>query len=90
MELKSINVDCVGQLLKLILHQNHINQLNLYNQVSERDHMHHLITMTLSEARSGYKMFVLQDLPVLVFSLFLVGVWVYLSNLPLYRLVLWL
>ena len=34
MELKSVNVDCVGELVKLVFYQNHINHLNLYNQVS--------------------------------------------------------
>lgn len=33
MELKSVNVDCTGELIKLVLHENHINELNLYNQV---------------------------------------------------------
>lgn len=33
MELKSVNVDCAGELVKLVLNQNHINQLNTYNQV---------------------------------------------------------
>lgn len=33
-EMKSINIDAEGQYLKLVLHTNHVNQLNLYNQVS--------------------------------------------------------
>ena len=32
-ELKSVNLDASGQLIKLVLHQNHINRLNLFNQV---------------------------------------------------------
>lgn len=35
MELKTVDVDCTGELVKLVLHKNHINDLNLYNQVSE-------------------------------------------------------
>lgn len=34
MELKSIDVDYVGELVKLVLYQNHINSRNLYNQAS--------------------------------------------------------
>uniref|UniRef100_A0A1U7R1U7 centrosomal protein of 104 kDa n=1 Tax=Mesocricetus auratus TaxID=10036 RepID=A0A1U7R1U7_MESAU len=33
-ELKSVYVDAVGQFLKLILHQNHANKYNIYNQVA--------------------------------------------------------
>lgn len=33
-ELKSVNLDVQGQLIKLVLHQNHVNRLNLFNQVS--------------------------------------------------------
>ncbi|XP_033288648.1 centrosomal protein of 104 kDa isoform X3 [Orcinus orca] len=33
-ELKSVYVDAVGQFLKLIFHQNHINKYNVYNQVA--------------------------------------------------------
>lgn len=32
-ELKSVYVDAVGQFLKLIFHQNHVNKYNIYNQV---------------------------------------------------------
>ena len=31
--MKSINIDAEGQYLKLVLHSNHVNQLNLYSQV---------------------------------------------------------
>ncbi|XP_021099293.1 centrosomal protein of 104 kDa isoform X2 [Heterocephalus glaber] len=33
-ELKSVYVDAVGQFLKLIFHQNHLNKYNIYNQVA--------------------------------------------------------
>uniref|UniRef100_A0A8C9UVR4 Centrosomal protein of 104 kDa n=1 Tax=Spermophilus dauricus TaxID=99837 RepID=A0A8C9UVR4_SPEDA len=33
-ELKSVYVDAVGQFLKLIFHQNHVNKYNTYNQVA--------------------------------------------------------
>ena len=33
-ELKSIHVDAEGIFLKLIIHKNYVNPLNLYNQVS--------------------------------------------------------
>ncbi|XP_016808325.2 centrosomal protein of 104 kDa isoform X3 [Pan troglodytes] len=33
-ELKSVYVDAVGQFLKLIFHQNHVNKYNIYNQVA--------------------------------------------------------
>ena len=33
-ELKSIHVDAEGIFLKLIIHKNYVNRLNLYNQVS--------------------------------------------------------
>lgn len=33
-ELKSVHVDTEGTMLKLVLHKNHLNKLNLYNQVS--------------------------------------------------------
>ena len=39
-ELKSINLDCQGQLVKLVLHQNHLNRLNLFNQVRTHTHTH--------------------------------------------------
>ncbi len=32
-ELKSVNLDCAGHLIKLVLQPNHINRLNLFNQV---------------------------------------------------------
>ncbi|XP_067659383.1 centrosomal protein of 104 kDa-like isoform X2 [Haliotis asinina] len=32
-ELKSVHVDAVGVYLKLIIHKNHVNKFNLYNQV---------------------------------------------------------
>ncbi|XP_064610541.1 centrosomal protein of 104 kDa-like isoform X2 [Liolophura sinensis] len=32
-ELKSVHVDAVGVFLKLVIHKNHINKYNLYNQV---------------------------------------------------------
>ena len=32
-ELKSVQVDAVGNFLKLNIHKNHINKYNLYNQV---------------------------------------------------------
>ena len=32
-ELKSVSVDAWGQLVRLVFHHNHINNLNLYNQV---------------------------------------------------------
>jgi hypothetical protein len=32
-ELKSIHVDAEGMFLKLIIHKNSVNRLNLYNQV---------------------------------------------------------
>ena len=31
--MKSVNVNAVGQYIKLVLHTNHVNQLNLFNQV---------------------------------------------------------
>ncbi|XP_021539680.1 centrosomal protein of 104 kDa isoform X3 [Neomonachus schauinslandi] len=33
-ELKSVYVDAVGQFLKLIFHENHVNKYNMYNQVA--------------------------------------------------------
>ncbi|XP_032158667.1 centrosomal protein of 104 kDa isoform X2 [Mustela erminea] len=33
-ELKSVYVDAVGQFLKLIFHENHVNKYNVYNQVA--------------------------------------------------------
>ncbi|XP_072831644.1 centrosomal protein of 104 kDa isoform X3 [Vicugna pacos] len=33
-ELKSVYVDAVGQFLKLVFHQNHVNKYNVYNQVA--------------------------------------------------------
>ena len=35
-ELKSVSLECTGVFLKLTLHKNHVNRLNLYNQVSVR------------------------------------------------------
>jgi len=32
-ELKSIHVDAEGLFLKLVIHKNYVNELNLYNQV---------------------------------------------------------
>ena len=32
-ELKSVHVDAIGVYLKLVIHKNHINKHNLYNQV---------------------------------------------------------
>lgn len=32
-ELKSVHVDAIGQYVKLLVHKNHVNKLNLYNQV---------------------------------------------------------
>nr|XP_045590600.1 centrosomal protein of 104 kDa-like [Procambarus clarkii] len=32
-ELKSVTVECTGTFLKLLLHKNHVNRINLYNQV---------------------------------------------------------
>ena len=37
--MKSINIDAEGQYLKLVLHTNHVNQLNLYNQVHINMHI---------------------------------------------------
>jgi len=34
-ELKSVHVDAVGVFVKFVIHKNHINKHNLYNQVSE-------------------------------------------------------
>jgi centrosomal protein CEP104 len=33
-ELKSVHVDAVGQYLRLVIHKNHVNKYNIYNQVS--------------------------------------------------------
>ncbi|XP_033642049.1 centrosomal protein of 104 kDa-like [Asterias rubens] len=33
-ELKSVHVDAVGQYLRLVIHKNHVNKYNTYNQVS--------------------------------------------------------
>ena len=33
-ELKSVHVDAVGVFVKFVIHKNHINKHNLYNQVS--------------------------------------------------------
>jgi centrosomal protein CEP104 len=33
-EMKSVNVDVIGQYVKLVFYSNHINQFNLYSQVS--------------------------------------------------------
>ena len=33
-ELKSVHVDAIGQFIKLLVHKNHVNKLNLFNQVS--------------------------------------------------------
>ena len=35
-ELKSIHVDADGWFLKLVIHQNYPNRLNVYNQVSDK------------------------------------------------------
>ena len=32
-ELKSVHVDAVGHFIKFVIHKNHINRLNVYNQV---------------------------------------------------------
>ena len=32
-ELKSVHVDAIGIFLKLVIHKNHVNKNNLYNQV---------------------------------------------------------
>jgi len=32
-ELKSVHVDAIGQFIKLLIHKNHVNKLNLFNQV---------------------------------------------------------
>eukprot|EP01137_Pigoraptor_chileana_P018819 Opistho-2@78937 len=32
-ELKSVHIDATGHFIKLVIHKNHINKLNLYNQV---------------------------------------------------------
>lgn len=37
-ELKNINTDCAGQFLKLVFSKNHLNKLNIYNQVSKYSH----------------------------------------------------
>jgi centrosomal protein CEP104 len=34
-ELKSVHVDADGTFLKFILHKNHINKMNLWNQVNQ-------------------------------------------------------
>ena len=33
-ELKSVHVDCVCRFVRVLVHRNHINELNLYNQVT--------------------------------------------------------
>ncbi len=33
-ELKSVHVDAVGTFVKFVIHKNHVNKHNLYNQVS--------------------------------------------------------
>jgi len=38
-ELKSVNLDCTGHFIKLVLQSNHINKLNPYNQVSSSMHI---------------------------------------------------
>lgn len=40
-ELKSIHLDAEGQFVKLLIHKNHVNRYNLYNQVR------HLISSSL-------------------------------------------
>jgi hypothetical protein len=35
-ELKSVTLQCQGRLLKLVLHQNHQNDLNTHEQVSHK------------------------------------------------------
>ena len=34
-ELKSVHVDAVGRYLRLVVHKNHVNKYNLYNQVGQ-------------------------------------------------------
>ena len=48
-ELKSVNLDCTGQLIKLVLHQNHINRLNLFNQVCRL--LTHYITVMYTDGK---------------------------------------
>ena len=38
-ELKSVHVDAEGSFLKLVIHKNFVNRLNLYNQVTESKHL---------------------------------------------------
>ena len=33
-ELKSVHVDAVGTFVKFVIHKNHVNRQNMYNQVS--------------------------------------------------------
>ena len=35
-ELKSVHVDAIGRYLRLVIHKNHVNKYNLYNQVGEK------------------------------------------------------
>ena len=35
-ELKSVHVDAVGIFVKFVVHKNHINKHNLYNQVAKK------------------------------------------------------
>nr|XP_054114707.1 centrosomal protein of 104 kDa isoform X3 [Callithrix jacchus] len=42
-ELKSVYVDAVGQFLKLIFHQNHVNKYNIYNQASREKLIDHYL-----------------------------------------------
>ena len=44
-ELKSVNVKCTGSFLKLIVHKNHDNRLNKYNQVRWQQIM---LTLTIN------------------------------------------
>lgn len=37
-ELKSVHVDAIGCFVKFVIHKNHINKHNIYNQVIDRDH----------------------------------------------------
>ena len=38
-ELKSIHLDAEGHFVKLVLHKNHVNKYNIYNQVSCLKHL---------------------------------------------------
>lgn len=43
-ELKSVHVDAVGCYLKLVIHKNHVNKYNLYNQVIIIHLLHNFFT----------------------------------------------